>query len=789
MADRDLNIFVRLRDRASKALNRIGGGIASIGRFALKSTLAIVGMTAVIGALAFNTGKNFEFAIAKTAAVANATEAEYRALEATARDVGARTAFSATQVGDAMLSLASAGLETFEIVNSVEDALKLAGAASGEMSQATKILASTMLQFNLTSAESARIADVYAAAISNSQFQLDSLTEAMKFAGTTGAALGMSLEETVAAVAQFANLGLEGSMAGTNFRMAMVNIMKVTPKLEKSLKRIGVQYKDINPQANNFGEILKTLADTSIDVATAIDIFGVRAGANMAQLIDLAREGDVAFDELLTNLQESSGRAAEMYDRMMNTVEGRWQITKSAAEETLLSIFDIMSEGAMNLLEIITNIFNSISFVIKDNMVALSEIVKGTIDIMKDLGQSWVDNGNDTLTWSAKLRSILPTVVEIMRVIALSISWVHNAFGTTRDLISLTGLGLIKFGKIALSVIGTIIEANIALTELVSKMPGKIGENAKQALQEAQTGQAEFIENLTKLDNLEKELSSGREDRARNFVNWNAMINEGFDKILVNMGKITTAEDILSARGRLRLGATEEDETTPLPPEETEGEKFKTREEMWMEHWQNILAINGEGTASMTELWQGSSQQWINAYETFGTGMTDITADYISGMISGTQTGTKGLLAAVGKLIGGMAQQWGQNWILMGLGKIAEGLAGIDPGGFISGAKLIAAGTALKVFGAALGGGGRGAGAGAGAGGRGGAGAFGAPSPTLPEREEPEKFKKTRIVIDLGTLEEEQIVTNIPAFTNRIVSELNFAFERDVDLKFARETE
>lgn len=298
---------------------------------------------ATIAATSFIGGR-FEQTLTETATIAQAFGKDLDALEAKAREIGKTTAFTATQAAKGMYDLASAGLDTKQIIDATEHAMKLAGATGSEMSQATGLLAASLSQFSLKAEDSKRVTDTYAAAITSSQLTLERLTEAMKYAGTAGAGLGWTIEETTAAVAQFANLGLEGSQAGMNLRMAMISLMNQTSSVTEALDELGLKFKDINPETHSFGEILKTLGERSMSAQQAIDLFGARAGLNMNQLVNLAKEGKTdfsAFVNMLEKSQEGVGRTAEMYSRMMDTFLGQWKVLWSAIQELGLSIFDV----------------------------------------------------------------------------------------------------------------------------------------------------------------------------------------------------------------------------------------------------------------------------------------------------------------------------------------------------------------------------------------------------------------------------------------------------------------
>lgn len=288
-------------------------------------------------------GAKFEQTLTETATVAQAFGKDLKDLEDKARKLGKTTAFTATQAAGGMYDLASAGMNTKEIIDATEYSMKLAGATGSEMAQATRLVASTLKQFGMDASETKRITDTFAAAITSSQLTMERLTEAMKYAGTTGASLGWSIEETTGAVAQFANLGLEGSQAGTNLRMAMIQLMKGTNKAKGALAEMGLELADVNPETHTFGELLQTLGERAMSGEQAIKIFGARSGMNMKMLSQIAAEGVSDFKGFVDMLQESQkgvGRTSEMYDRMMNTFRGQWKIMLSALQELGISFFD-----------------------------------------------------------------------------------------------------------------------------------------------------------------------------------------------------------------------------------------------------------------------------------------------------------------------------------------------------------------------------------------------------------------------------------------------------------------
>jgi TP901 family phage tail tape measure protein len=327
------------------------------GRALKRTTQAFTGLMAASAVV----GARFDREMTFMGAITQATSQEMEGMTEKARELGRSTMFSATQAAQAMQNLARAGMTTNEIMEASGPALMLAGAAGTDMTTATNLLAATLAQFNLDATESSRVTDVFATAITSSLFDVNSLKEAMKYAGTVGQAFGMSIEESTAAVAQFRNIGLEGSLAGTNFRMAMQSAAVETEKKRRTLQKLGLTMADINPQYHTFGDILETLGNTSADVGDSLEIFGRRAGANMAGLIDNARQGNDEYGELLSTLESSVGQTDRLYQQATDNILDQAIIVKSAFQDILLSIFGTYQEPMSNMLTTIASSLNKTS--------------------------------------------------------------------------------------------------------------------------------------------------------------------------------------------------------------------------------------------------------------------------------------------------------------------------------------------------------------------------------------------------------------------------------------------
>lgn len=425
----------------------------TFGRALMTAFKATTAAFAGFGAASAVVGAQFEQEIRKVAVVAGATDTELTQLTEHARELGAVTTYSATQAANAMQALSRSGMTANEIMGATGPALMLAGASGESMTLATESLAATLAQFNLDAAESERVTDTFSIALRSSLFDLGSLRQAMKYAGTVGAAFNMTLEETVASVALFRDLGLEGSLAGTQLRMAMASAAKVSKTGEEVLAKYGMTLHDINPETNTFADILQKVGDAGMGASDAIEVFGRRTGANVANLAQSFADGTTKYNTMLSEMNSGTGTTEEMYTDMIDTVQGQFTIARSAFEELLLTIFDTYSGPLKELLEQVSETINLIADEFKNRSSEIANTVGGSFT---SLGNALRANG----------AQIAQTFVDITVAIANILS-VLARLGPLLDEIVITFAAMTAIGGF-LRLVATIGQIALAFESLAT---------------------------------------------------------------------------------------------------------------------------------------------------------------------------------------------------------------------------------------------------------------------------------------------------------------------------------
>ena len=235
-------------------MNEIGTGLQTAGE---KMTKVGTGMTKFVtapvvglGVAAIKTAADFDSSMSKVAAVSGATGEDFDALRSKAREMGAKTKFSASEAADAINYMAMAGWKTQDMLSGIEGIMNLAAASGEDLATTSDIVTDALTAFGLSASDSSHFADILAAASSNANTNVSMMGETFKYVAPIAGAMGYSAEDTAEAIGLMANAGIKSSQAGTTLR-------KIMTELNGEIKVVG----------NELGE---TVIQTSLSCAVSI---------------------------------------------------------------------------------------------------------------------------------------------------------------------------------------------------------------------------------------------------------------------------------------------------------------------------------------------------------------------------------------------------------------------------------------------------------------------------------------------------------------------------------------
>ena len=171
----------------------------------------------------------------------------------------------------------------------------------------------------------------------------EQLAEALKFAGPVAGALGITLEETSAAIGVLGDRGIQASLAGTNMRGVFAALLAPAGSAEKALRNMGISLEEVNPEKYDLISIFKEFEEANLSASDAVQIFGRR---NAAAALTLAASID-KMEQLTLKNKEMGGSAREAAEIMANNLAGSMKALRSAVEEAYLATGDAGFTGGL----------------------------------------------------------------------------------------------------------------------------------------------------------------------------------------------------------------------------------------------------------------------------------------------------------------------------------------------------------------------------------------------------------------------------------------------------------
>ena len=316
-------------DRTAKSIGKKFVDLAdSLERVGSQMSVAITAPLVAFGALSLRTAGQFESSMNRVRATTGAVGQDFKQLENLAKELGATTAFSASQAADAMNALAQAGFNVEDITSALPGVLQLAAAGTLSLEEAASIAATTLTSFGLEAGEVGRVNDVLAKTASAANTDVRNLAEGFRYVAPIANGLGFSFEETTAALGQLSNAGIDASSAGTALRSILTQLATESDDL-------GISIKDSSGNMLPLVDILAQLEERGYTAEEAMMQFGETGGPGLTALISIGTESLRGLNDQLEN---AGGTAERMAATQMEGLNGALAELSSAFEALQIAI-------------------------------------------------------------------------------------------------------------------------------------------------------------------------------------------------------------------------------------------------------------------------------------------------------------------------------------------------------------------------------------------------------------------------------------------------------------------
>ena len=344
---------------AGSKVESFGNGVTNVGK---KVSVASAAVTAMGGA-AVKTAADFESSMSQVQATMGITKDSMSTLDGQsvntmdalsdlAKEMGSKTAFSASECAEALNYLALAGYDTQEMADTLPIVLNLAAAGGLDLASASDMVTDAMSALGMETKDADKMVDQMAKTASSTNTSVGQLGEGILTIGATAKTVKGGTAELNTALGILANNGIKGAEGGTHLRNVILSLQNPTDGAAKTIENLGVKTYDSEGNMRSLNDILGDL-NKSMDGMTSAEkaniiatIFNKTDLASVNAL--LANTGDT-WTDLQTAIENSGGAAQQMADTQLDNLSGQLTILKSAVEGFAISIGDALMPMIKNI--------------------------------------------------------------------------------------------------------------------------------------------------------------------------------------------------------------------------------------------------------------------------------------------------------------------------------------------------------------------------------------------------------------------------------------------------------
>ena len=307
-------------EKSGGKFEKLGDILGGFGKAALATVTAATVAVGGFAAASVNTGMAFDSSMSQVASTMGYSVAElndatseasqnFSQLREFAQEMGAKTAFSATEAADALNYMALAGYDAETSMTMLPNVLNLAAAGGIELATASDMVTDAQSALGLSLDETSSLVDKMAAASSKSNTSVAQLGDAILQIGGTAQNLAGGTTELSASLGILADNGIKGAEGGTALRNMILSLSAPTDKAAAQLAALGVEAFDAE---GNLRPLNETFGDLNGALSTMTQEERTQALREIFNKVDLK------------SVNAMLGTSAERWDELGVAIDGAW---------------------------------------------------------------------------------------------------------------------------------------------------------------------------------------------------------------------------------------------------------------------------------------------------------------------------------------------------------------------------------------------------------------------------------------------------------------------------------
>lgn len=431
----------RISSEIGGHLQTAGKNLETVGSTLTKAvTVPIVGL----GGLIVKTSSSFESAMSRVQAVSGASGGELQKLNKKAQELGATTAWSASEVADGMTEMAKAGWSASDIIDGMSGVLNAASASGEDLAQVSTIVADAITGFGLKAKDASRVADLLTQSANAGTIDITDLGESFKYISPIAKTMGFSIEDVTTAISAMSMSGIKGSQAGTSLRTMMARMVKPTDDVKKAMDELGIKLTNSDGSFKSLNTIVSEMRGSFSGMTDEQKTYyaTVLAGQDgMSGLLSLLSMTQGEYDKISESMKNCSGVAEDTAKTMLDNFGGQLTILKSSLEGVAIQFGEVLLPHFKNFVTWVQKVIlklQSMTKEQKEQIVKWAAFAAAIGPMQQVFGKLTSTIGKITSAFGA-VPKVISTVQKDFKLLQLGITHIQEGFELSKA--GFSGLG------------------------------------------------------------------------------------------------------------------------------------------------------------------------------------------------------------------------------------------------------------------------------------------------------------------------------------------------------------
>lgn len=447
-----LGVLLEAKDMASGVIGRFGANLQSVAGKTSEASKAIgehmrsfgLGLT-IMGAgiaglallsPAIQEAKDFGKSIALVATEVDKASFSQSEMKAVTRGMAAEFGRMPVDEAKGLYKAVALGANTAAKATAfMTDANRLAVAGDSELAVTVDALGGTLNAYHMSATEAHVVSDAMFTAMKSGNTTVGAIAGSIGKVAPAAYEMGISLQETLGAMAVMTNKGVEASVAVSGLHGAMANIVHPSAAASAEAARLGIKFTGAALRAQGFQGFLHSITDSAKFTKDSLNrLFeSVEGSGAMAMLA-----GDMGnVDAVMKSMAGSAGSTKEGFEIMSKTLTFQGERFESLKKIALGLIGEVLEPAGAALAAFgnrILEAFNNLpagvrAFLVKGLALVstLMVIVGGAIAVKAAIGMMGVGLAAVGVT-AASVAAAFAPVIATMALVALAFYALREAY-------------------------------------------------------------------------------------------------------------------------------------------------------------------------------------------------------------------------------------------------------------------------------------------------------------------------------------------------------------------------